>query len=62
MICLGTRTAGPRSVGRRGPSSGDLELTCLNNRRSLPVHTTFSTSFFLQGALSVPCLRVFELP
>ena len=36
--------AGPRSAGRRGPSSGDLELTCLNTRRFLPVHTTFSTS------------------
>lgn len=36
--------AGPRSARRRGPSSGDLELTCLNNRRFLLIPTTFSTS------------------
>jgi hypothetical protein len=40
--------AGPRSAGRRGPSSGDLELTRLNNRRFLPIRTTVPTSSFVQ--------------
>lgn len=40
--------AGPRSAGRRGPSSGELELTCLNNRRFLFLCTTFLVSSFLQ--------------
>lgn len=43
------RYAGPRSAGRREPSSGDLELTCQNNRRFLPSHTIFSTSISLQA-------------